>query len=55
MKKPRKKAVKSSGKTGPKPEILAIDGDWKDAVGFALTSGKPPIDSMKTPKKKKIK
>lgn len=29
-------------KRGPKPEVLKIEGDWKDAVTAAMKRGKPP-------------
>ncbi|HKY99124.1 MAG TPA: hypothetical protein VJL35_14810 [Gemmatimonadaceae bacterium] len=35
--------------TGRKPEILKIEGNWKDAVAHALKKGKPPA----VPKKKR--
>ena len=38
-------------KPGPKPETLAIDGDWQEAVKKALKKGKPP--AAKKPAKKK--
>lgn len=41
-----KKKVTSKRKSGPKPESLKIEGDWKDAVKTALGRGKPA-----TPKK----
>jgi hypothetical protein len=28
-------------KPGPKPEIIKIDGDWKDAVKVSLAKKKP--------------
>jgi hypothetical protein len=39
-KKPQK-PVKQGNKRGPKPEILKIDGDWKDAMKVAMKRGKP--------------
>jgi hypothetical protein len=41
--------------TGPKPEVLVIEGDWKDAVSHALKRGKPPEQkpAKKKPKKKR--
>ena len=33
----RKKAV-----PGPKPEVLKINGDWRDAIKKSLTKKKPP-------------
>ena len=37
-----KKKVTSKRKPGPKPEVVKIEGDWKDAVKHALKRGKPP-------------
>ncbi|MEO8563888.1 MAG: hypothetical protein ABI601_17545 [bacterium] len=39
--------------TGPKPETLAIEGNWKDAVAHALTRGKPSAANPKPKKKRK--
>jgi hypothetical protein len=36
---PKKKVAK---KRGRKPEVLKIEGDWKDALKSALKRGKPP-------------
>ncbi len=41
--------------TGRKPELLKIEGDWKDAIGHALKRGKPPADPPKSKGKKKRK
>jgi len=41
--KPRK------AKSGPKPERLRIDGDWKSAVATALRKPKPPEGWPKQP------
>lgn len=38
-------------KTGPKAEILKVEGNWKDAVAHALGRGKPPKGKPKTKKK----
>jgi hypothetical protein len=38
MPKPAKKALE---KRGPKPDLLKIDGDWKDAVKKSLAKKKP--------------
>lgn len=35
-------AVKYLNKTGPKPDTVVIEGDWKDAVGKALKKKRPP-------------
>jgi hypothetical protein len=37
--------------TGPKPERLKIEGNWKDAVKHALDRGKPPVKKKKGKKK----
>jgi hypothetical protein len=41
-KKPKTKAKKSRQLPGPKPEVLKIEGNWKDAVSKALHVKKPP-------------
>jgi hypothetical protein len=41
--------------TGPKPEVLKIEGDWKDAVGRALKRGKPAAVPPKKSGKKRAK
>jgi hypothetical protein len=38
MPKPAKKTLE---KRGPKPDLLKIDGDWKDAVKKSLAKKKP--------------
>jgi hypothetical protein len=38
----KKKVTKKKAKPGPKPEVLKIEGDWKDAVKDAMKRGKPP-------------
>ena len=35
------KKIKTRQAPGPKPEILKIDGDWKDAVKVSLQKKKP--------------
>jgi len=45
-------------KTGPVPETLRIERDWKDAVRTALRKPRPPEgwpEAAKTPKPKKRK
>jgi len=42
-------------KPGPKPDVLKIEGDWKDAVSHALKRGKPPADPPKKQQRKKRK
>jgi hypothetical protein len=41
--------------SGPEPERLKIDGDWKDAVKKAMANGKPPKEpaKKKTPRGKR--
>ena len=39
-------------KTGPKPERVKIDGDWKDAVGDALKKPRPADGWPNSDKKK---
>jgi hypothetical protein len=39
MRKARKR--KKPAKTGPKPEILKIDGNWKEAVKKSLAKKRP--------------
>lgn len=48
-KKPKPKA-----KTGPKPETLAIDANWRDAAKKAMKKGKPPKDEPVKKKRKKL-
>jgi len=31
----------SKQKSGPKPELLKIDGDWRDAIKKSLTKKRP--------------
>lgn len=38
----RKAAKKKPAKTGPKPEMLKIEGRWQDAVKKSLAKKKPP-------------
>jgi hypothetical protein len=38
-------------KRGPKPERLAIEGNWRDAVAHVLKRGKPPDAKPKKGKK----
>jgi hypothetical protein len=40
-------------KTGPKPETLKVEGNWKDAVAHALGRGKPPQPEKPRRKRKK--
>jgi hypothetical protein len=35
------KIAKPPEKRGPKPDLLKIDGDWKDAVKKSLAKKKP--------------
>jgi hypothetical protein len=35
--------------TGPKPEVLKIEGDWKDAIKKSLAK-KPPAEGWPKPK-----
>lgn len=46
MSKKRKPAAKPE--RGPKPEVLEIEGDWKDAIKHALDRGKPPAKRATT-------
>jgi hypothetical protein len=40
---PKKKVTsKPKKKPGPKPETLAVEGNWEDAVKLAMKRGKPP-------------
>lgn len=36
-----KKRVEPKAKTGPKPEVLKLRGDWQELVGKALTKKRP--------------
>jgi hypothetical protein len=42
MAKAKKAARRPAKPRGRKPERLAIEGSWKDAVKHALKRGKPP-------------
>lgn len=44
----KKKGRSEKKKRGRKPEVLKIEGDWKDAVKTALERGKPPTPKEKT-------
>lgn len=46
-----KKASKK--RTGPKPDTLKIEGNWRDAVAHALGRGKPEEPKPKAKKGKK--
>jgi len=48
---PKTKARKK--KTGPKPEIVKIEGDWRDAVKRSLTKHKPSDSGWKRIKESK--
>ena len=50
---PDKHMTNKPRKTGPKPETLVIDGDWKDAVKQALKKGKPPAAKKATKTKRR--
>jgi len=40
---PEKPPKKSTGtRTGPKPEVLKLHGDWREAVKRSLAVAKPP-------------
>lgn len=39
--KPRKAKQKPKETPGPKPDVLKIEGDWKDAVKKSLQKKKP--------------
>jgi hypothetical protein len=43
----KKKSPPKGKKRGRKPEVLKIEGDWKDAVKHALKRGKPPTGDKK--------
>ena len=43
----KKKKTQPGKKRGPKPEVLKIAGDWKDAMKQALKRGKPTPRNMK--------
>lgn len=38
---PKRVKKKQAAKTGPKPEILKIEGKWQDAVNKSLSKKKP--------------
>jgi hypothetical protein len=38
-----KATKKTPEKRGPKPDLLKIDGDWKDAVKKSLAKKKPAM------------
>jgi len=42
MKKKKSPARKRPSKRGPKPDLLKIEGDWKDAMKKSLEKKKPP-------------
>jgi hypothetical protein len=42
MKNKPRETPKKKFKTGPKPEVLKIEGNWKDAVSKSLLKKKPP-------------
>jgi hypothetical protein len=39
-------------KSGPKPETLQIESNWKDAAAHAMKRGKPPAEAPPKPKAK---
>ena len=41
MKKKKPKAAKKPQQPGPKPDLLKIEGDWRDAVKKSLEKKKP--------------
>lgn len=43
-----------TGKRGPQPEIVKIEGDWRDAMKKALEK-KPPKKGWPIPNKRKSK
>ena len=42
-------------KSGRKPEVVVIEGDWKDAVALTMAKGKPEADEVKPKKKRRPK
>lgn len=48
-----KKKNAKKGKTGPKPEVLKIEGNWRDAVRRGLAKGKPPKEAPKKQRRAK--
>ncbi len=53
MKAKKKRNIVHS--SGPKPELLTIEGDWKDAVKRSFVKQKPPEGWPKPEPKKKQK
>jgi len=47
------KATRTNKLPGPEPEILKIEGDWKDAVKKALSKKRPAEGWPKPPARKK--
>lgn len=45
---------RKSKKTGPKPDTLKLEGDWKSLVGDALKKQRPP-EGWPDPEKKSRK
>jgi len=43
--------VKKRKPPGRQPEVLKIEGNWKDAVKHALDRGKPPAKKRKGKRK----
>jgi len=52
-KKGKAGSEQAAKKRGPKPERLVLSGNWKDAVGYALTRGKPPASKQKKKRRSK--
>ena len=42
MKAKRQKRKRAPKKRGPKPEILKLEGNWKDAIKESLRKQRPP-------------
>jgi hypothetical protein len=40
--KSKKSPPRPTAKTGPKPDMLKLSGNWKQAVKKSLTKKKPP-------------
>jgi hypothetical protein len=40
--KKKAKSKKKAASRGPKPEVLRLEGNWKDAVKKSLAKKKPP-------------
>jgi len=38
----KSKSKKKAAKRGPKPDVLKVEGNWKDAVKKSLAKKKPP-------------